>query len=224
PAVKSRVVHVRNIPLDTSEHDLIQLSAPFGRVTNCLILRGKSQAFVEFLDFQSAQQMVNFWLSSTLQGIPSPMQPNIRGRHVFCQLSNHKELKTNGFHQNGQNDHQMAADGQSSPGVQNGVSREPSCVLRVIVENLMYSVTLEVLHSVFSRAGKVAKIVTFTKNGSFQALIQFMDGRDAAAAKQLLDGQNLFHPNANTLRIEFSKLQALNVKYNNDKSRDYTNP
>ena len=26
------------------------------------------------------------------------------------------------------------------------------------------------------------------------------------------------------LRIDFSKLQALNVKYNNDKSRDYTNP
>jgi hypothetical protein len=41
PAVKSRVVHVRNIPLDTSEHDLIQLSGGFGRVTNCLILRGK---------------------------------------------------------------------------------------------------------------------------------------------------------------------------------------
>ncbi|CAG2167019.1 unnamed protein product [Oppiella nova] len=231
PAVKSRVVHVRNIPLDTSEHDLIQLSGGFGRVTNCLILRGKSQAFVEFADALSAQQMVNFWLSSTVAGIPSPMQPNIRGRHVFCQLSNHKELKTNGqhvMHNNLQNDHMSSlgvvhGDGASSPAT-NGTSREPSCVLRVIVENLMYAVSLEILHSVFSRAGKVAKIVTFTKNGSFQALIQFADGRDAVSAKQLLDGQNLFHPNANTLRIEFSKLQQLNVKYNNDKSRDYTNP
>jgi hypothetical protein len=26
------------------------------------------------------------------------------------------------------------------------------------------------------------------------------------------------------LRIEYSKLSSLNVKYNNDKSRDYTNP
>ena len=26
------------------------------------------------------------------------------------------------------------------------------------------------------------------------------------------------------MRIEFSKLNTLNVKYNNDKSRDYTNP
>lgn len=26
------------------------------------------------------------------------------------------------------------------------------------------------------------------------------------------------------MRIEFSKLTSLNVKYNNDKSRDYTNP
>jgi polypyrimidine tract-binding protein 2 len=76
---------------------------------------------------------------------------------------------------------------------------------------------------VFSRAGKVSKIVTFTKNGSFQALIQFNDVSNAIQAKHLLDGQNLFH-SANTLRIEFSKLQQLNVKYNNDKSRDYTNP
>ena len=27
-----------------------------------------------------------------------------------------------------------------------------------------------------------------------------------------------------TLRIDYSKLATLNVKYNNDKSRDYTNP
>jgi hnRNP-L/PTB/hephaestus splicing factor len=93
----------------------------------------------------------------------------------------------------------------------------------VVVENLLYSVSLEILHSVFSRAGKVSKIVTFTKNGAFQALIQFQESSQAIQAKQLLDGQNLFHA-ANTLRIEFSKLQQLNVKYNNDKSRDYTNP
>lgn len=40
---------------------------------------------------------------------------------------------------------------------------------------------------------------------------------------QALDGQNIYN-GCCTLRISFSKLAGLNVKYNNDKSRDYTRP
>lgn len=40
---------------------------------------------------------------------------------------------------------------------------------------------------------------------------------------QSLDGQNIYN-SCCTLRIDYSKMQNLNVKYNNDKSRDYTNP
>ena len=38
-----------------------------------------------------------------------------------------------------------------------------------------------------------------------------------------LNGQNIYN-GCCTLQIDFSKLHSLNVKYNNDKSRDYTNP
>lgn len=38
-----------------------------------------------------------------------------------------------------------------------------------------------------------------------------------------LDGQHIYS-GCCTLRIEYSKLQQLNVKYNNDKSRDFFNP
>ena len=40
-------------------------------------------------------------------------------------------------------------------------------------------------------------------------------------AKLSLDGQNIY-TNCCTLRIDYSKLQCLNVKFNNTKSRDYT--
>ena len=40
---------------------------------------------------------------------------------------------------------------------------------------------------------------------------------------QSLNGQNIYN-GCCTLRIDFSKLPSLNIKYNNDKSRDYTNP
>lgn len=58
---------------------------------------------------------------------------------------------------------------------------------------------------------------------SFQALIQYPDTASAQSAKQALDGQNIYN-SCCTLRIDYSKMSSLNVKYNNDKSRDYTNP
>merc|ERR1711911_3016 len=91
------------------------------------------------------------------------------------------------------------------------------------VEHMVYPVTLDVLFQIFSKVGRVLKIVTFTKNNTFQALIQYPDVVTAQAAKLTLDGQNIYN-SCCTLRIEYSKLSSLNVKYNNDKSRDYTNP
>ena len=38
-----------------------------------------------------------------------------------------------------------------------------------------------------------------------------------------MNGQHIYN-GCCALQIDFSKLQSLNVKYNNDKSRDYTNP
>lgn len=44
---------------------------------------------------------------------------------------------------------------------------------------------------------------------------------EAQAAKLALNGQNIF-PGCCTMKIDFSKLQTLNIRFNNDKSRDYT--
>lgn len=99
-----------------------------------------------------------------------------------------------------------------------------STVLRVVVEHLLYPVTLDTFYQLFSRFGKVTKIVTFTKNQSLQALVQYDSIYSASSAKQSLDAQAMFGGSSNILRVDFSKLTNLNVKYNNDKSRDYTNP
>lgn len=104
----------------------------------------------------------------------------------------------------------------------NSTQTQPSSVLRVIVDNMMYLVPLETFHDLFSRFGKVTKIVTFNKNGAFQALIQFENNSAAASAKAAYDGQQMF-ASGNLLRIDYSKLSNLSVKYNNEKSRDFTN-
>jgi hypothetical protein len=53
--------------------------------------------------------------------------------------------------------------------------------------------------------------------------VQLSEANAAQSARQGLDGQNVYN-GCCTLRIDYSKLVTLNVKYNNEKSRDYTNP
>uniref|UniRef100_A0A672QY04 Polypyrimidine tract-binding protein 1 n=1 Tax=Sinocyclocheilus grahami TaxID=75366 RepID=A0A672QY04_SINGR len=220
PGVPSRVIHVRKLPNDINEAEVISLGLPFGKVTNLLLLKGKNQAFLEMNTEEAAQTMVTYYSSVT---------PVIRNHPIFMQYSNHKELKTD----NSPNQVRAQAALQAVNAVQTGSMTlgavdpsgltGPSPVLRVIVENLFYPVTLDVLHQIFSKFGTVLKVITFTKNNQFQALLQFVDGLMAQNAKLALDGQNIYN-GCCTLRISFSKLTSLNVKYNNDKSRDYTRP
>uniref|UniRef100_A0A8C2HHK8 Polypyrimidine tract-binding protein 1 n=1 Tax=Cyprinus carpio TaxID=7962 RepID=A0A8C2HHK8_CYPCA len=220
PCAPSRVIHVRKLPNDINEAEVISLGLPFGKVTNLLMLKGKNQAFLEMNTEEAAQTMVTYYSSVT---------PVIRNHPIFMQYSNHKELKTD----NSPNQVRAQAALQAVNAVQTGSMTlgavdpsgltGPSPVLRVIVENLFYPVTLDVLHQIFSKFGTVLKVITFTKNNQFQALLQFVDGLTAQHAKLALDGQNIYN-GCCTLRISFSKLTSLNVKYNNDKSRDYTRP
>ncbi|XP_034418563.1 polypyrimidine tract-binding protein 1-like isoform X1 [Cyclopterus lumpus] len=225
PGVPSRVVHVRKLPNDINEAEVIGLGLPFGKVTNLLMLKGKNQAFLEMTSEECAQTMVSYYSSVT---------PVIRNHPIYMQYSTHKELKTdnspnqvraqaalqavNALHGGGMGGMAIPADVASMGG-----AGSQSPVLRVIVENLFYPVTLDVLHQIFSKFGTVLKIITFTKNNQFQALIQYADGLTAQHSKLSLDGQNIYNACC-TLRISFSKLTSLNVKYNNDKSRDYTRP
>ncbi|CAF3729081.1 unnamed protein product [Rotaria sordida] len=210
PTLPSRVVHLRNI--EASELEVVQLGLPFGRVTNFLNLRKKSQAFLEFDSTESAKQMVEYLTS---------MPAMINDRQVFAQFSNHGELRTDPTNRTNQQAHVALA--QATDLYETAQKGGPNCVLRVSIINMLYPVTIDVIYQIFSKFGTVLKIITFTKNDKFQALIQLKDPTGAAQAKLQLHGQNIYN-GCCTLQIEYSKLLSLTVKYNNDKSRDYTNP
>uniref|UniRef100_A0A8D3E255 Polypyrimidine tract binding protein 3 n=1 Tax=Scophthalmus maximus TaxID=52904 RepID=A0A8D3E255_SCOMX len=201
----SRVLHLRQLPGDVSEQEVLALGLPFGRVSKLITLRSKNQAFLEMASEEAAVTMVNYYTTAT---------PTVRNQPVFIQYSNHRELKTDNL-----TNHVRSSD--SGHGEGRGLAPGQSPVLRIIVENLFYPVTLEVLQQIFSKFGSVLKIITFTRNNQFQALLQFSDAVHAQHAQASLDGQNIYN-SCCTLRIDFSKLSSLNVKYNNDKSRDFT--
>uniref|UniRef100_A0A2K5EU18 RRM domain-containing protein n=1 Tax=Aotus nancymaae TaxID=37293 RepID=A0A2K5EU18_AOTNA len=223
--VPSRVIHIRKLPIDVTEGEVISLGLSFGKVTNLLMLKGKNQAFIKMNTEEAANTMVNYYTSVT---------PVLHGQPIYIQFSNHKALKTDSSPN--QACAQVALQAVNS--VQSGnlalvasavvvdagmVMARQSPVLRIIVENLFYPVTLDMLHQIFSKFSMVLKIITFTKNNQFQALLQNADPVSAQHTKLSLEGQNIYNACC-TLRIDFSKLTSLNVKYNNDKSRDYTCP
>ncbi|KAH0628387.1 hypothetical protein JD844_009476 [Phrynosoma platyrhinos] len=221
PCSPSRVLHLRKIPNDVTEAEVISLGLPFGRVTNLLMLKGKSQAFLEMASEEAAVTMVNYY---------TPVTPHLRSQPVYIQYSNHRELKTDNLPNQARAQAALQAVNAvqsgglaltGAPATEGGLAPGQSSVLRIIVENLFYPVTLEVLYQIFSKFGTVLKIITFTKNNQFQALLQYADPLNAHYARMALDGQNIYNACC-TLRIDFSKLTSLNVKYNNDKSRDFT--
>lgn len=118
-APPSRVLHIRKLPNEATETEIIALGLPFGKVTNILTLKGKNQvkaahskpvpggwagggaltaicvlcqAFLEMGTEEAAITMVNYYATVT---------PHVRNIPVFIQYSNHKELKTDAGNQVG---------------------------------------------------------------------------------------------------------------------------
>ncbi|CAG5107393.1 Oidioi.mRNA.OKI2018_I69.chr1.g3298.t1.cds [Oikopleura dioica] len=205
----SRVLHVRGLPDDVSEHEIWKLVLPFktlGLMVNFMHLKSKNQAFIEVDSIEMAREMVQYYVLNP---------PCIRQRTIHLQFSNHKQLSP----PSSALQEKLLIELQKFQEVEGGNNH----VLRVVVENMTYQITLDVLTHLFSQFGNVLKVITFTKNNQFQALIQMDCESNAQAAKLSLDGKNVY-TNCCTLRIDYSKLQQLNVKFNNDKSRDYTRP
>jgi polypyrimidine tract-binding protein 2 len=220
----SRVVYLQGVPDSASEDEILQLGLPFGQLVSLVWAKQANQALLEMADVSNAQAMVSYYTERC---------PQIRGQAVYVQFSNHAEMKSTetlppvamqqpvGIQMAHIQQQQQQQPPPPPPVVD--CSKPGRSVLRVIVENMCYQITIDILKQIFARYGQVLKIVTFTKNNTFQALIQFSDAEAAHNAKTALNGSNIYY-GCCTLRIDFSKLSTLNVRYNNEKSRDYTDP
>ncbi|XP_040435741.1 polypyrimidine tract-binding protein 3 [Falco naumanni] len=216
----SRVLHLRQIPDDATEAEIISLVLPFGIVTNILILKGKGQALVEMSSVEAAVNVVSYCNTAVLY---------LRSQPLCIQYSNYKILKTDNAPNQARTQAALCAltavrSGSllsSSVIVKNGLPPSQGSVLRIIVENAFYPLTLDTLYQIFSVYGSVLKIVMFNKGNKFQALLQYANPMEAYYAKMILDGHSVY-VSCCTLRIDYSKLDNLVIKYNNNKSRDFT--
>uniref|UniRef100_A0A8R7U0D9 RRM domain-containing protein n=1 Tax=Triticum urartu TaxID=4572 RepID=A0A8R7U0D9_TRIUA len=175
-AEPSRVIHIRNVGHEISETDLLQVVQPFGAVAKLVMLRTKNQALVQMEDLSASISAIQYYTT---------IQPSVRGRNVYLQYSSHQELTTD----------------QSSHG-RNPDQDEPNRILLVTVHHMLYPMTVEVLHQVFSPYGFVEKIVTFQKTAGFQALIQFQSRQSAIQAAGALHVSLLLHIQLSELNVQ----------------------
>jgi hypothetical protein len=110
----------------------------------------------------SAINMVNYYNLNAL--------PILGGRQVFIQFSQYKELKTDlSSPAPADKEGDVAGDGAAGGDGQNRpVDGHTSPVLRVIVEHMIYPITLDTLTQIFKKFGAILKLITFTKNNTFQ--------------------------------------------------------
>ena len=58
-AEPGKVLHIRNLPPDATEHDVVALFAPFGGVQRVLLLHAKRQALVQCASLEAAARAVS---------------------------------------------------------------------------------------------------------------------------------------------------------------------
>eukprot|EP00735_Rhodelphis_limneticus_P006719 TRINITY_DN19150_c0_g1::TRINITY_DN19150_c0_g1_i1::g.2222::m.2222 TRINITY_DN19150_c0_g1::TRINITY_DN19150_c0_g1_i1::g.2222 ORF type:complete len:515 (+),score=105.39,sp/Q8WVV9/HNRLL_HUMAN/31.76/1e-67,RRM_5/PF13893.1/2.3e-05,RRM_5/PF13893.1/7.9e-09,RRM_5/PF13893.1/4.2e-13,RRM_5/PF13893.1/0.2,RRM_6/PF14259.1/4.8e-08,RRM_6/PF14259.1/0.006,RRM_6/PF14259.1/4.1e-11,RRM_6/PF14259.1/0.0056,RRM_1/PF00076.17/1.1e-06,RRM_1/PF00076.17/2.1e-06,RRM_1/PF00076.17/1.3e-08,RRM_1/PF00076.17/0.015,Limkain-b1/PF11608. len=191
----SKVLLVRNLPAQAGNQEVMQLLNAFGAVRYVILMPKKGQALVEFTTIDSAAAVMVHVRSS----------PLFLGENLLqFSFSQHQQLSP----------HQNQADADQPTGSEK--------VLLLSIMNPLYSITADVLQQALSPYGTVLRVIVFNKNG-VQALVEFDNYMSAQRAKVAVDGKDIYQ-GCCTIVAHFSKTEKLTVKFNNDRSRDFTNP
>eukprot|EP00003_Mantamonas_plastica_P022536 TRINITY_DN385_c0_g1_i5.p1 TRINITY_DN385_c0_g1~~TRINITY_DN385_c0_g1_i5.p1 ORF type:complete len:619 (+),score=203.01 TRINITY_DN385_c0_g1_i5:1505-3361(+) len=200
----SPVIHVRNVDASTPEEMLQVMFEPYGQVVFVKILYKGNQALVEMDSIESASRAIEYASMNPLK---------LSGRDIYISYSRSQTINK-----------------KDSPALRplqlnhNGVPmHQGENTIHVRMLNARVPIDVDTLHMIFNQYGFINRIVIFTKNGEQQALVEFADPASAPSAMLALNGKDIYD-GCNTLSLQYSPNQTLNVKANNERTRDFTNP
>jgi len=209
----TKVVSLRNIPNEITDFQIALIGLQFGEVINILYIKGKGQALIEFSSLNEAIDMVQFFHHP---------QDNCNLKNIEAAHSSYQQLTIdNNRMQSTMNTIQSAKQIKEA-----AITGGDGYVVKALITNLVYPICIDALYQVFSKYGNVLKIVLIQKN-ELGALIQMKDEIQVQNAINALNGRNMYNTytgGCNILNLQISRHKSIEVKANNNKSWDYTNP
>jgi len=202
-----------NTTNDLTDLQIALIGLQFGDVVNFLYIKAKGQALIDMSNLNEAIEMIQY----------------------LHHTSDHSNLKSiEAAHSSYQ---QLTIDNNRAAATMNTIHlakqiRESAmnggdgCVIKALITNIVYPIVIDALYQVFSKCGNVLKIVLIQKN-EYGALIQMKDEMQAQQAIASLNGRNMYNTytgGCNILNLQVSRHKTIEVKMNNSKSWDYTNP
>ncbi|VDD74424.1 unnamed protein product [Mesocestoides corti] len=172
-APPSRVLHVRGLPAETAETDIVKLAMPFGPIANLVLTKKTGQALIEMANQEIATQMLEYY-----QFYPPLF--NGGSESAILQYSKYQTLEISGI---------------SRP-VSDAIAMANDHFLRFVVETPTRPRVLRVFlepaptnqlnymdyFKIFYRHGAILRIIVFKMSGRSQAFVEFNSPVSAHAA------------------------------------------
>ncbi|KAH7824016.1 uncharacterized protein MONOS_16806 [Monocercomonoides exilis] len=196
--VPSKVLHIRTATPLEKEVDLnflLPFLANFGTVVYVVTMPRIRQALAEMDSIDSAKKAFEF---------TGGREVDVEGKKFFIQYS--KSVSIN-----------------REPSYRRTlVEHRGEKILLATVHNPLYPINMEIVTAIL-KPYNVLRIVIFHTNG-IQFLAEFGTPEEARAAKEALDGREIYS-NCCLLKMVYStEAQSLNVKYNGSTTWDFTRP
>ena len=145
------MVSLRNIPNDITDLQIALIGLQFGDVANILYIKAKGQALIDMGNLSEAIEMVQYFQHMSSQS----NLKSIEAAHSSYQqltIDNNRAVAT-------LNTIQLAK--QLKESAQTGCD---GCVIKALVNTVVYPICIDAMYQVFSKYGNVIKIVLIQKS------------------------------------------------------------
>nr|CAH8826049.1 unnamed protein product [Trichobilharzia regenti]CAH8826052.1 unnamed protein product [Trichobilharzia regenti]CAH8826055.1 unnamed protein product [Trichobilharzia regenti] len=190
----SPVIHIRGLPRNSVEYDIVKSFESYGRIRDVTMIPQKNQALVEFEDQASAEGLIN--TKSEMRVLNSLVQVAFStSKHIVQRAAN-----------------------RAPPDEKNSLSSDNHILLFTIF-NAERPVTVETIHRITSCHGRVLRIVIFRKS-QVQAMVEFASVQEARNAKLHLNGADIY-PGCCTLKVDYARPTRLSISRNDQDNWDF---
>lgn len=177
-----------------------------------LYIRKKRHAMICFEQQEDAEAMVNYFLE---------YPGELFGSRLSIEYSDHHDLSFPSMSRGVMHTQTILKRAYELKKI--AMDGSPGSVLRITVRSgCSLTLSMELLYKLFAEFGIVLKIVISKKSFSKEAFVQMRNAESARKAITALASST--REGFGKLDVNLAREQCLNIKFNNTRSRDFTNP